>query len=109
MPILDRIPDISITASASANVQSKLGGPLNVGWTAPRTQGSGSPIATIINTFSGLQTRLDIDASPLTNGLTTLVQGLHNALPHNTLAFVESIEAEYEKVTKLLAENDIAC
>ena len=107
MPTLDRIPDISITANASANVQSKLGGLLDV-LDALETQGSGSPLATIINTFNDLHTRLDIDTSPLTNGLTTLVQGLHNALPHNTLAFVESIEAEYEKVTKLLAENDIA-
>jgi hypothetical protein len=107
MPILDRIPDISITANASATVQSKLGGLLNV-LGALETQGSGSPMTTVVNIFSDLHTRLDIDASPLTNGLTTLVQGIHNALPHNTLAFVESIEAEYEKVTKLLAENDIA-
>jgi hypothetical protein len=75
MPILNRIPDISLIANVSGNVLSRLGVLLNA-LGGLETPGDGSPIATIVGTFNDLKTPLDIDMSPLTNGLTTLTQGL---------------------------------
>lgn len=63
MAILDRIPDLSVIADASANVQSNLGTLFNA-LQRLDTQASGSPIGVVVGVFNGLQTRLDIDASP---------------------------------------------
>jgi hypothetical protein len=68
----------------------------------------GSPLAGVATVVGELNTRLDIDTTPLTGGVAGTLQTLQNALPANALAYVESIEGAYGTVAEFLADSELA-
>jgi len=107
MSILDRLPDLSVTANSSVRLQADLGtllGALN----ALDPSAGNSPLAGLFTVFGELNTRLDIDTQPLTGGLANAVQAIQNALPANAFAYVESIEDAYQSVAGFLDDSEIA-
>jgi hypothetical protein len=107
MPILERLPTPSATANSSFRLQADLGAFLNALNTL-QAGSNNSPLASVFNIFGELNTRLDIDTQPLTGGLTSAVQAIQNALPANTLSYVESIEDAYSSVASSLSDSEIA-
>lgn len=107
MAILERIPDLSVTANASVRLQSDLGALLNtLGGLQPSSPNS--PLAALFAAFGELRTRLDLDPQLVTGGLRQAVQALEGALPANALAYAESLEGAYDGLAGLLGDSAIA-
>lgn len=107
MAILERIPDLSVTANSSARLQSDLGAMLNA-LNALQPDKPDSPLAALFSAFSELRTRLDVDPQTVTGGLDAVMQSIHNVLPANALAYVESLDSAYGAFAALLGDSDIA-
>ena len=107
MTILERIPDPAVTANSSLRLQADLGALLNT-LDGLQPNNPNSPLAALFNAFGELTTRLDIDPQTVTGALGDAVQAIGNALPANTLTYVESLDSAYSSVAGLLGDSDIA-
>ena len=105
--ILERIPDIASIASAGASLETDVGALLgNFGSLGP--ENPASPVANVFGVFAELRAKLDIDVSLFTEQLPDTMRVIQDALPANTLSYVESIDAAYTSVKDLLQDSALA-
>ena len=67
-----------------------------------------SPLAGVGTALAGIESRLDIDVSGLTERLPAAVTTIRNALPADSLRYVEEIELAYRGVSEFLHDSELA-
>jgi uncharacterized protein (DUF2267 family) len=98
------LPDLHDATNASHNAQSGLTGFLSV------AQGlisgsSDSPLNAVTGALGGLQGALNIDVSGISERLPQAITTIENALPPDTLRFVEEIQHDYQQVSDFLTHS----
>jgi hypothetical protein len=101
---LERFPDlssllqmqgtISLQANGVGNLLGALGG-----------DSATSPLAALVTTLHDLDTKLDVDLSGLSTRLPQTLDVIQNALPPDTLAYVQSIDRAYHAAQDFLQNS----
>ena len=102
--ILSQLPDLSGVIEGSTSLETDLQGVLGIFGSLTGGE-SDSPVGVVFQTFAELETRLDIDVSPLTEQLPAAMQSIRNALPANSIEYAESIGEAYDGVRDLLQNS----
>lgn len=103
---LTQVPDLSGLLSSAGNLQGGIGGLTNT-FASLSDGGEDSPAAAVANAFAGLDDQLDIDLSGLTEQLPGAVEAIRNALPANTIRFVESLGDAYTTAQGFLQDSQL--
>ena len=102
-----QLPTLDLTVSATVDVQGGITGFAEVLGSLGSGSG-GSPLAAVGTALQGLEGRLDVDMSGLSEGLPRAITTIRNALPADALRYVEEIEAAYRALMEFLAESEVA-
>jgi len=101
------LPDLGDATNASHNAQTGLQGFLGVAGSLAGGS-NGSPLRGISDALGGLGGALHIDVSGLGERLPQALTTIENALPADTLRFVEELEDAYREVSDFLANSELA-
>lgn len=104
--LLSSIPDVSGLVNAGDGLEGNIQTLLNTFASLESDEGD-SPLAGVITAFTDLDDVLDIDVGPLAEQLPNSLQSLRNALPANTLNYVESIDDTFNSVIGLLQQTGL--
>ncbi|MFH7245297.1 MAG: hypothetical protein ACHWZW_20870 [Spirulina sp.] len=107
MGILQSLPDSSQLATIGSGATQDVGTLLSsLGRLAEG--GTDSPLGSVVQALQSLTTHLDIDVSGLTEQLPQAITVIQNALPADTLEYVEDLQTAYDTARQFLAESAIA-
>ena len=104
---LQRFPDLTPLLQEGAVVETRMNGLLGV-LDSMSHESEASPIATVAAAVGNLRNTLNIDVSGLSTRLPSTIQVIRNALPADTLKYVESIEDAYSSVQDFLKNSALA-
>lgn len=105
--ILSRLPDLGRMAQLRTTVESGLGG-FQDSFGSAGSGADDSPIGAVVRAVSGLSGRSNIDLSALRDGLPGAIRIIQNALPEDSLQFIEDIERAYTEAQDFLNNSEIA-
>jgi len=98
------LPDLGPALDAASNAQTGLSGFLQVAG-ALAGGGAASPLNAVTQALGGLQGALDIDVSGLAQRLPLAISTIHNALPADSLQFIDDLQGAYQALNDFLANN----
>ena len=107
MPILERLPDLSVTANSSLRLQADLG-TLLTALNALDPRSGGSPLAGVAAVVGELNTRLDIDTQPLTGGWSARWQRSRTRCPPTRSPMWNRSRMRTRSVADFLGDSEIA-
>jgi molecular chaperone GrpE (heat shock protein) len=99
------LPTLEGASTASLNVGNGLSGFLNV--LGSLSSGPSSPLAGVTSAMEGLETTLQIDVSGISERLPEALTTIRNALPADSLRYVEEIEQAYSELMRFLQDSDV--
>jgi hypothetical protein len=99
------LPTLEGATTASGNVGNGLSGFLNV--LGSLDSGPSSPLQAVSSAMGGLEAHLQIDVSGLSERLPQALTTLRNALPEDSLRYVEEIEQAYRELMKFLQDSEV--
>ncbi|NET34771.1 MAG: hypothetical protein F6K19_22555 [Cyanothece sp. SIO1E1] len=105
--ILQRLPDLSTLQQTGTAATRDLGSLLG-SFRALETGESNSPITRVTQVLGELGGKLDIDVSGLAEQLPQTMNVVKNALPADTLTYVEAIADAYTTAQNFLQESAVA-
>jgi len=100
------LPDLHGASDASHNAQTGLSGFLSVAGSLASGSGD-SPLNGLSSALGGLDGVLHIDVSGLSQRLPQALTTIENALPADSLRFVEEIKDAYQQVSDFLNNSDL--
>jgi phage-related protein len=100
------LPNLQSATDASTNVQTGVKGFLSVAG-ALSEGGADSPLNGVFSALGDLQSTLDVDVSGLTTRLPQALTVIGNALPADTLNFVEQLEDAYRQLSNFLNNSEL--
>lgn len=100
------LPTLELTLSATVDAEGGLTGFVDVVG-GLGSAGGGSPLAGLGQALGGLEERLDIDLSGISQRLPQALETVRNALPPDALRYVEAIEEAYRGVMAFLQESEL--
>lgn len=100
------LPGLNTATNASANAQSGLSAFLSVAGSLT-SSGDDSPLHGILSVLDELNSSLNIDVSGLSEKLPQALNVIENALPADSLIFIEQLEDSYREVNDFLTTNDL--
>jgi hypothetical protein len=104
--ILSRFPDLSATVQLSANASNGVVS-LNGSLAGLSGAASGSPLGAVVEAIGGLQDKLNIDVSGLTNQVPSALTTIQNAVPKGTIEFVQGIQTAYTDAQGFLQNSEV--
>jgi hypothetical protein len=99
------LPTLEGATTASGNVGNGLTGFLNV--IGSLGSGPSSPLNGVTSAMGGLETHLRIDVSGISERLPQALTTIRNALPEDTLRYVEEIEQAYRELMQFLQNSEV--
>lgn len=105
--IFERLPDLSLltTGRDSAGGQIAV---LQGAFSTLSPDDPDSPLARITGAIGDLDATLDIDLSGLAEQLPAAIETVRNALPADSLTYIESIETAYETASNFLSGGPLS-
>lgn len=99
------LPTLEGANTASLNVGNGLTGFLNV--LGSLGSGPSSPLSGVSSALGGLETSLNIDVSGISERLPQALTTIRNALPADSLQYVEDIEQAYQELMQFLQNSEM--
>ena len=100
------LPTLELTLSATADAEGGLTGFVSVVGSLGSADGA-SPLAALGQALGGIEDRLDIDLSGISERLPRALEVVRNALPADALRYVEAIEEAYRGVMEFLQTSEL--
>jgi len=98
------LPDMSSVLDAASNAQTGLATFMQVAGSLG-SGGASSPLHAVQQVFGGVQGALQIDLSGLSQNLPQAITTIANALPADTLAFIENLQHSYQELSDFLSNS----
>lgn len=99
------LPTLEGANTASGNVTNGLSGFLSL--IGSLGSGPSSPLQGVTSAMGGIQAHLQIDVSGISERLPQALTTIRNALPEDSLRYVEEIEQAYQQLMEFLQNSDL--